>query len=199
MKKILIPVGLFLVIVISSLSFYFINAKYTMLDIDADNYDNILLLKKPLTYITPNDVNFDNFIPDAFHLLWVENEYDFNNPKTLPNLIFKKSNYENNKSSTSIESSLTGLTYGLNQENKHSPYAVQIYSNSEFSEKYLDQIISDLMTKEQFIKKESLIKGGSDILIKENEDKIIVVLILKGFAYGHKSISFHAYKKNKYF
>jgi hypothetical protein len=177
---------------------YLYNIKYSISEINADNFEEKLNIIDASILI---DNGLDSYIPDQIPIAMgyefqESNDFRGNGLKIINKKIPKGNEIE-------IYSSFTGIDYWFIYANKSLIYA------SIFKDGLLDQtkpntilikkIIDNMIIKDEFILKRTERKKGSDILIKETEKSFIIV---KFSSYDDEippqQILILSFSKNKY-
>lgn len=156
---------------------------YSITEIDADNYERILVFEKKSISIT----NIDRYIPDNYALF-----------STYPTPVFNSkpeiTRYDDGEVRTGIYIAENKNHYSSNFINGF-PYQVSISSNDISIRNIVDQLI----LKKGFSLKKTVYIDKPDIIIKELEDRFII-----GLLHGHydandlQNISVKSYSKNRF-
>lgn len=184
-----VPIGIILTFFVIS------RMEYSMLEIDGDNYNDKI---KPNLHSIQNDVNFDECIPDRFELslAFLRGEGENNSCITTR----KKSEFDNKREYVSFESKVTGLTYSTGWQDGRFVICNIINPNQDENMfALMKRILDKLILTQGFVLKESKLKNGRDLLIKENDSDFIIV---QGFSYSQRaiySLFITTYSKKKYF
>lgn len=156
---------------------------YSITEIDADNYESILVFEKKSIAIT----NIDRYIPDNFALF-----------STYPTPVYNSkpeiTRYDDGEVRTGIFIEENKNHYSANFISGQ-PYLVSI-SSDDIS---IRNIVDQLILKKGFSLKKTVYIDKPDIIIKELEDRFII-----GVLYGHYDandlhiISVGSYSKNRF-
>lgn len=188
MKKIIIVV----VVVIAALVSGFLVFRpktYSMLEIEADNYEQKLKASnEPLYYSA-----IDKCIPDKIDPLHSLN-YTPSNNNGLEITKEKKDDF----TSVRINSSISDLQYLTWFNKNNEPISCSISRNVMGYEPKLKEICNQLMLNGFILKKTKLL-NGHDMLIKETDDNFIVININSKYEYPNPPMSLHiqTYGKEK--
>lgn len=164
---------LFLVsIIVFSLHLY----RYSLLDINADNYLELLTENK--TSIDKSGI--DDCIPDKINLT-VCNHYAPSD-NFMNNGLKVSVTHPANKQFLSVDivSSFSGILYTALFKNRK-PYYCNLLERDKMSNRsIIKKIINNLILKEGFVLKKSEYVNGHDILVKETKNDFIIVRL-----FGH--------------
>ena len=164
----------------------------SLIDITSDNFNTKLKrVDKDLKFL-----HLSNCIPDKI---------DVNLTYLLPEMEDNSRKIERGESDgmlhISYESKSTMLIYKFVWKNGEliNFYITPTYSDDDDNHGYqLKSIIDKLILTKQFILKESVLKTGSDILIKESEDCFIIVTLQRSYSEKiSSSIFLWSYAKHK--
>ena len=191
-KKYLYSLIVFLILVIAI--FTLAIQKYSLLDITADNFADILELNESSVFQS----GIDQCIPDKI-TLHMSHDYAPSDNYGGNGLNIKRE--ENSKRLwITIKSLNTGLTYKAYYEMDDATL-VAINISSKTYDPLLKEIAENLMVKSGFILKTSKLKMGNDIIIKETEDSFIIGTLYLAFEDPHPplAINITSYGKRKFF
>jgi hypothetical protein len=156
---------------------------YSITEIDADNFDNILVSEKKSISFT----HINRYIPDNYSLFSIN-----------PNLVFNSkpeiTKYDDGEIRTGIYIKESKNQYSTNFIYGN-PYLVSIGSDANTIRNIVDQLI----LKEGFSLKKTIFINHSDIIIKELEDRFIIgVLYMHYDGSDLNGINLISYSKNRF-
>ena len=165
---------LLIITLIFAVFIYLYNIKFSLSDINADNFEEKLSRIDASILI---DNSLDYYIPDRIPIsigyeFQESNDFRGNGIKIINKKLPKGNNIE-------IYSSFTGIDYWLIYKNKSLIHAF-IFKDGLMDETkpntiLIKKISNNMIIKDEFILKRTERKNGSDILIKETKKSFIIV------------------------
>lgn len=184
-----------LILIISLIGYYFFFRSYSVTDITADNYRS--LLKETNDAITLDDISPGT--QKDLHMLYA-NQFGEQDNGTI-----KISRLEqDNNLQIDYKTKITYLRYttnwkGANYDKLWSYYVTDYFMANDFlpsTPQEIKNIADVLIIKEGFILKESNLKDGGDILIKETKDAFIISRLTGSYS-GNSILSMAMSKYSK--
>ena len=181
--------------------FFLSRSKYDLKEISADNYKNILT---PNNKSILNGSHISRFLPDEFP---VYDAYKFLNSDNFRGNGIKISNQKlSHGNMIEITSKVSGIHYTLSYIGESLNFA-WIFKNGLMDESIpetplIKRMILNLVLSDGFMAKNTGLKSGTNIIIKETDDSFIIGEFngeLDSDLNNPQSISFKAYFKTKYF
>jgi hypothetical protein len=189
-KKIIIIILTTLIVLIASGTILYFQ-EFSLLQINADNYRTKLKESEEPVYLS----GIDNCIPDHFSILRAN---DFATSNNFENNGIKVERTEINPTRLriTVQSISTNMEYNVWYKENNIPVRAQVicWSNSNL----IKQIIDRLIIQEGFILKQSELKSGQDILIKETENTFIIAELAITYE-DATSFVIESFSKRKYF
>lgn len=193
-KIIIITLAIVIILLASATILYF--QEYSLLQINADNFDKRLKRNEEAIY----KCGIDNCIPDNITLLHSD---DLATSSNYKNNGFEIERIQTNPTRLEIKATSyhTDITYCMFFEKDKGAISAVFYTYN--GNELFKQIVDKLILKEGFILKESELKRGRDIIIKETEDNFIIVEINGTYENGERNsihgLFINTYSKRKYF
>lgn len=197
MKRKIIIIASSLVVLLLSFFFYLNNQKYSISEINADNY--LVLLNRDMNQsLTNRGVGLSQVI--KIPVILVE-------PRAIRNIEgykISEIDYFDTPSGVYVlnfNNLFDNTTYGIEFKNKSSEIITGVEISNWFGGGISggEQIIQRLLTKEEFIFKESMMKGRPDIIIRDLGDVFLIGSISKSENGVILYIGFRLFKTKKYF
>lgn len=204
-------IGVVILILIVSVLLYMLNSRYSISDITADNYkknlkasnESILSVASGISTCLPNNVVSENqnystlrFTLASSELLSEsENEYEKVGRSTSDDMLYV--DYANKLTRIRCQANWKGVKQRILVSCAINDIGMG-YKGS-FDPKY-KTMIDKLILSEGFILKESALRSGNDILIKDNDDNFIIVDIWGSYSRNEiVGLFISTFSKKKYF
>jgi len=184
-------------LIVLAIGFYLYTAKYSINEIEANNFGTLLKPNKKSILLS----HLDNAIPDKLPFILLYEAMDSDNSNGEGYKIINEKHNSNNI--LNIHSYLTNLNYTIIYDNKVASSAWifkdRLHDSNSPENPRIRDIINDLIYNYGFTLKKNNLKNSFDIVIKETEDSFII-----GSFYSIEeqpitnNITFQSFSKKKY-